>query len=154
MSLFEWCSLRDALDYLTDKLKEEWTKDDVLDAGERNEFLVRTSLVRGNSGSIHYSYKVEIEKLKEYVARRLESNKSSLVDHSKIVPNWKMLVQSQAAVIWKRYKAMNCSPTKNNIKIDLAKWCRENNVVTKSGITPSEDYIYRHVLREWIPPTG
>lgn len=68
--------------------------------------------------------------------------------------NWKMLIQEQAAILWREYKKMDCSPTKNSIKAELAKWCRENNVATKTGINPSEDYISRHVLRKWTPPTG
>ncbi|PTR15064.1 hypothetical protein C8R31_10491 [Nitrosospira sp. Nsp2] len=70
-----------------------------------------------------------------------------------VVVHWKMRIQEQAAFLWRKYKAMGSSPTKNSIKGDLAKWCRDNNVISKSGINPSEDYIYRHVLSGWIPPT-
>jgi hypothetical protein len=69
------------------------------------------------------------------------------------VANWKMAIQSQAAVIWRQYRAMAANPTKNSIKGDLARWCRDNKITTKTGINPDEDYIYRHVLRGWTPPT-
>lgn len=66
--------------------------------------------------------------------------------------NWKMLIQRQAAEIWRKYKSMDCSPTKNSIKADLARWCRDNKIESDSGIIPSESYIYRHVLSGWEPP--
>jgi hypothetical protein len=69
------------------------------------------------------------------------------------VANWKMRIQERAAMLWREHRKMG-SPTKNNIKSDLARWCRENNVTSKHGIFPSEDYIYRHVLKDWKPPTG
>lgn len=68
------------------------------------------------------------------------------------VANWKMRIQAQAAILWRATIATGATPTKNNIKTDLAKWCRENNVTSDSGIFPSQDYIYRHVLRHWSPP--
>lgn len=68
--------------------------------------------------------------------------------------NWKMRIQAQAAILWRATIATGATPTKNNIKTDLAKWCRENNVTTDSSIFPSEDYIYRHVLRHWKPSTS
>jgi len=71
----------------------------------------------------------------------------------KVTSNWILLVQAEAARQWLMRKKMNCSPTKNNIKNDLAKICSEKNIVTDYGIHPTADYIYRHVLRGWTPPT-
>lgn len=67
--------------------------------------------------------------------------------------NWKMAIQAQAAILWKKYLGMGCQPTKHALKADLAKWCRENKVVTSRGLVPTEEYLYRHVLRTWQPPT-
>lgn len=68
--------------------------------------------------------------------------------------NWILLVQAEAARCWKNLKEIGCNPTRHNIMSDLAKWCRDNNVKSSSGIFPSEEYIYRHVLRSkiWKPP--
>lgn len=68
--------------------------------------------------------------------------------------SWILKVQAEAAQHWKRLKLLNCNPTRNNIKGDLAKWCRDNNVKTSSGIFPSDEYIYRHAIRSaiWEPP--
>jgi len=154
MPLYEWCSLQDAADYLTDKLDERWTKDDVLGAGEKSELFVKASLVRSKSSSAYYySYKVEVERLKEYVGRRIKDKKNNPVSASQITANWQMAIQVQAAVIWRKYRAMAANPTKNSIKVELARWCRDNKIITGTGINPSEDYIYRHVLRHWTPPT-
>lgn len=71
----------------------------------------------------------------------------------KVTSNWILLVQSEAATLWRKLKGMNCSPTKNNIKADLAKICREKEIKTDHGIYPTADYIYRHVLGGWTPPT-
>lgn len=67
--------------------------------------------------------------------------------------NWILLAQSEAALIWRKSLQLNCSPTKNNIKDDLAKRCREKEIKTDRGIYPAADYLYRHVLRKWRPPT-
>jgi len=75
------------------------------------------------------------------------------VDSDDSLPGgWKMRVQQEAGAMWKRLRDANCSPTKHNIKGDLAKWCRDNEVKTDRGVFPDEDYIYRHVLRRWTPP--
>jgi hypothetical protein len=69
-------------------------------------------------------------------------------------PNWKMRIQEQATVLWRRYRTNGANPTRNSIKEELAKWCRqpENNVKTSTGINPDAEYIARHVLRKWEPP--
>lgn len=70
--------------------------------------------------------------------------------------NWILTIQTEAARHWRQLVTSGCSPTRNNIKEDLAKWCRENNVKTySSGICPTGDYIYRHVIStaKWKPPT-
>ncbi len=66
--------------------------------------------------------------------------------------NWKMRIQAEAADRWRRAIRNSATPTKNNIKDGLGTWCRENNVKTNSGIYPTDQYIARHVLREWTPP--
>lgn len=68
--------------------------------------------------------------------------------------NWKMLVQAEAARHWAALRKDGANPTKFSIKDDLARWCRENGVKTKTGINPNPEYIYRHALRDWVPPTG
>jgi hypothetical protein len=68
--------------------------------------------------------------------------------------NWKMKIQEQAANIWRRARTQGGNPTKNSIKDDLAKWCRDskNDIRTPTGINPNSEYIARHVLRKWTPP--
>ena len=83
----------------------------------------------------------------------LDKHKQHEKQVSQSADNWKMAIQSQAAVIWRKYRSMAANPTKNSIKGDLARWCRDNKIITETGINPSEDYIYRHVLRRWTPPT-
>jgi len=68
--------------------------------------------------------------------------------------NWILLIQAEAARRWKLLREAGANPTKNNIKDDLAKWCRESSVATDGGINPTAEYIYRHVLQKWTPPTG
>lgn len=68
--------------------------------------------------------------------------------------NWILLIQAEAARRWKLLRDAGATPTKNNIKDDLAKWCRESSVATDGGINPTAEYIYRHVLQKWTPPTG
>jgi len=69
--------------------------------------------------------------------------------------NWILKVQAEAAQRWKGLKELNCNPTRHNIKDDLAKWCKNNNVKTSSGIFPSGEYIYRHVIgsAKWKHPS-
>ena len=71
----------------------------------------------------------------------------------KVTANWILLVQIEAAFLWRETRKLNCSPTKNNIKNDLAKRCREKGIKTDYLIYPSAGYIYKHVLRRWTPPT-
>jgi hypothetical protein len=66
--------------------------------------------------------------------------------------SWILLVQVEAAKRWKILRGAGANPTKNNIKDDLATWCRETGVLTDGDISPSSEYIYRHVLRKWTPP--
>jgi hypothetical protein len=69
-------------------------------------------------------------------------------------PNWKMSIQMEAARRWRSLLAAGASPTKNGLKRHLAHWCRDNDVKTqRSSIHPDAEYIYRHVLRSWKPPT-
>lgn len=73
-------------------------------------------------------------------------------DDSPHTDNWSLKVQIEATSMFKAWRARGANPTKYNIREDLAKWCRENNVKTKSGIFPDPEYIYRHALRKWSPP--
>jgi len=66
--------------------------------------------------------------------------------------NWKLQVQAEAARMFLKLRAIGCKPTKHSIKDDLAKWCKETGVKTKSLIHPDAEYIYRHALRDWTPP--
>lgn len=66
--------------------------------------------------------------------------------------NWKMLIQIEAAKRWKALRGSGASPTKFSIRDDLARWCNETGVKTKTGINPSAAYIYRTALRDWTPP--
>lgn len=64
--------------------------------------------------------------------------------------NWILKIQAEATRKWKDLVKIGCSPTRHNIKGDLAKWCRDNNVKTDGDIYPTDQYIYRHVLRKKI----
>jgi len=66
--------------------------------------------------------------------------------------NWKLLVQAEAAKRWKALRAAGANPTRHSIRDDLAIWCRNEKVKTKTGINPNPEYIYRHALRNWTPP--
>lgn len=90
----------------------------------------------------------------EFTKPGAPSAKSSPDNPHTPMANWKMRIQAQAAIIWNGYRDIGCSPTKHSIKGDLVKWCREEGVITGTGITPNEDYIYRHVLNGWTPPEG
>ena len=83
---------------------------------------------------------------------------STDVDSDKNKPvelhNWMMLVQTEAAIRWRRYRMQECNPTRHMIADELAKWCRDTDIRTKSNINPTVEYLHRHVLskRCWTPP--
>lgn len=81
-----------------------------------------------------------------------EQAKSGGEPDTQLPANWKLEIQAEAAQLFTKWRAKGCKPTKNAIKKDLAKWCKENNVKTDGRIYPDEEYIYRHVLRNWTPP--
>lgn len=152
LPLLEWCSVQDAVDYLTEKLNEKWTKAHVHAAGERGDFFVqRIHRCKTLDGTYRTVFRVNGKELEAYVTTRLAETRAE--ETSRPIANWKMAVQAQAAIFWRKYRGMVASPTKYAIKGDLARWCRDNKVMTETGINPSEDYIYRHVLRKWTPPT-
>lgn len=103
---------------------------------------------------------VDFDELRAQIAnRRAIKKQASLgeevsysVESSKSSNNWMMLIQEQAAIIWREWRAVKGNPTKHAIKDDLARWCRDNNIETSRGSFPSGDYIYRHVIRAWNPP--
>lgn len=70
------------------------------------------------------------------------------------VEHWKMRVQAEAAVEWKRLRAIGCNPTRASIRPHLLKWCRENNIKTPTHLNPSDGYLRTHVLsgKHWTPP--
>lgn len=62
------------------------------------------------------------------------------------VPNWKMLIQTEATAHCLRLRKAGASPTKNSILDSMAQWCRDNNVMTDGSIYPSANYLRTHVL--------
>lgn len=70
------------------------------------------------------------------------------------VPNWKMLIQAEAAAYCLRLRQSGASPTKHSILDQMAKWCRDNNVKTDTKIFPSANYLRTHVLggKHWDVP--
>ncbi|MBE0625682.1 MAG: hypothetical protein IH606_12815 [Burkholderiales bacterium] len=68
--------------------------------------------------------------------------------------NWKLRVQTEAARRWAELRKAGANPTKFSIRDDLASWCQQAGVKTKSNINPTAEYIYRHALRAWKPPTA
>ena len=101
--------------------------------------------------------KLLIQALRNYLPKvaQPEHAPKAKVASDAVTNNWKLKVQAAAARRWEELVGMGCSPTRGNIKSDLARWCRENNVTTNCGISPNEDYIYRHVIRAaiWESPT-
>lgn len=71
------------------------------------------------------------------------------------VPNWKMLIQAEAAELFLRLLASGANPTPHSLVKPMAKWCRDNEIKTDGNINPSEGYIRTHVLGgfHWTPPT-
>lgn len=67
---------------------------------------------------------------------------------------WKMEVQIAATLHWKKLRTAGGNPTVSSIVDSMAKWCRENNVLTDSGINPSANYLRTHVLggKHWTSP--
>lgn len=70
------------------------------------------------------------------------------------VPNWKMQIQAEATALCLRLRKAGANPTKHSILEAMAKWCRENDVLTDGNIYPSEGYIRTHVLggKHWEVP--
>ena len=92
----------------------------------------------------------------EYSGELSVNPETAISDAEPQLENWMMRVQEEAAKRWRAQRGRGCNPTRHSLKDELATWCRENNVVAKSGINPSADYLYRHVLnkRHWMPPTN
>lgn len=69
-------------------------------------------------------------------------------------PNWKMQIQAEATALCLRLRKAGASPTKNSILDSMAKWCRDNNVMTDGKIFPSANYLRTHVLggKHWELP--
>ena len=66
--------------------------------------------------------------------------------------SWKMRVQVEAARRFLSLRKAKANPTKLGVSKDLANWCIENDIRTKTGLHPAASYIYKHVLRPWTPP--
>ena len=101
--------------------------------------------------------KLLIQALRNYLPKvaQPEHAPKAKVASDAVTNNWKLKIQAEAARQWKALVSMGCSPTRHSIKDDLAKWCNVNNVTTDHGISPTGDYIYRHVIRSkiWDSPT-
>lgn len=69
-----------------------------------------------------------------------------------MLENWKLRIQAQAAELCRKQRGYGANPTKSSLAGDLARWCREQDVRTDSGINPSESYIRTHILRDWTIP--
>ncbi len=102
--------------------------------------------------------KLLIQALRNYLPKAAQPEHAPKVKVASdaVTNNWKLQVQTEAARLWKDLVNMGCSPTRNSIKDDLARWCRDNKITTDHGISPTGDYIYRHVIRAklWQSPTG
>ena len=92
-----------------------------------------------------------VDSCSEDNAPNLDGDGTAAIEEPK-TKNWILLVQAEAAKRWKALRAAGANPTKHNIKDDLATWCKKTNVLTRRGINPTSDYLYRHVLRKWTPP--
>jgi hypothetical protein len=70
------------------------------------------------------------------------------------VPGWKMQIQIQATELVIRLRKSGASPTKQSILEPLARWCRDNQVLTDGKIFPSANYLRTHVLggKHWDLP--
>ena len=68
--------------------------------------------------------------------------------------NWKMLVQAEATRRWRTLRKGGANPTRLGIANELPKWCRDNDVKTKTEGNPTANYIYRFALSKkyWTPP--
>ena len=68
---------------------------------------------------------------------------------------WKARVQAEAAALWIRIRKSGGTPKVYNIKDDMARWCRANDVKTDDGVYPSAGYLRTHVLssKHWTPPS-
>lgn len=69
--------------------------------------------------------------------------------------NWKMRVQAEAYELFLRLLASGANPTPHSLLRPMAKWCRDNEVKTDTGINPSEGYLRTWVLGggHWAAPT-
>ena len=70
------------------------------------------------------------------------------------LPNWKMRIQSEATELCLRLQRSGANPTKSSILESMAKWARENKVMTDGNIFPSQGYLRTHVLggKHWDLP--
>jgi hypothetical protein len=71
-------------------------------------------------------------------------------------PDGRMKIQAEAFEHWIRLKASGANPTINSICDAMAKWCADNNVTTKTGVTPRAGTIRNTILggtTGWSPPT-
>jgi hypothetical protein len=67
--------------------------------------------------------------------------------------SWVSKVQTQAAILFERYRRVGAQPSKNSIAPDLARWCKENDIRTPTGVHPSAETIKRWALgRRWKSP--
>lgn len=129
--------------------------EDVASTSPKHRMLVEWRTIAQQKDLRYHSW------IDEYAdaVKALAGNQVALVgtatSNLKPTQNWKLKIQAEAARRWKEEVKQGCSPTRNNIKGDLATWCRDNKVKTDGDIFPNEDYIYRHVIRAaiWKSPT-
>ncbi|SFH85513.1 hypothetical protein SAMN04515618_104170 [Collimonas sp. OK307] len=128
--------------------KQYWTK--IFDSRIVNtdDFCITLNDIRVDKNELvsFFGLKIALPELKHDVEDATEVADNGPMTH------WMMRVQAEANARWIRLRKSGASPTKHNLRDDLAKWCRENDIRTKQGAFPTGAYIARHVLKKWVPP--
>jgi hypothetical protein len=84
------------------------------------------------------------------------SKGASVSGKSNAKPDGRMLIQQAAYEHWIRLKATGANPSIHSICPQMAKWCADNGVTTRSGTTPTAGTIRNSILggsSGWEPPT-
>jgi hypothetical protein len=101
------------------------------------------------SKRVPYRWKVQTVKKPAPVATEQAGSQAPAV------PNWKMRIQAEATASVLKLRKSGASPTKSSTTEMMAKWCRDNNLITDGGVFPSANYLRTHVLggKHWdLPP--
>ena len=75
---------------------------------------------------------------------------------SPATPDGRMKIQAEAYEHWIRLKASGANPSVHSICPDMAKWCANNHITTRTGTTPMAGTIRNTILggsSGWEPPT-